>query len=499
MTLPADDSAAAGGGEHTPQLGFAQRSYRARQAGLLFGLPMVLTVLYERGDLSWSSWLLWLGPLLHALVWPHLAWWRARQSRDPFRVEGGNLLADHFLGGAWTALMAFNAVPSLLILALMSMDSVAGCGARLMLRGLLVHALGVLAGVLFYGFDWQPLSSLFVVAASVPMLVHPVAIGFVTNQALRKLQRQREALETLSRIDALSGLANRGHWEVLVRKEFARYRRYGHTATLVMADLDHFKYINDRYGHAAGDEAIRRFAALLGRELRANDTAGRYGGEEFGILLPDTSGEGAREMMTRLRQCLHADPLIDGHVVTASFGVAELTPMLDTCESWMRVADQMLYRAKHAGRDRIVLPGPGGGEVEGRPATGDEDVPPHLAVAAARPDVLRQLLTGIDMSETAFALFDPVDRLVLANAAFIEMYCVPPGDLRFADLMRHCHTHRIGPRIETDDIEAWLAAADSKRRSQPWRSFDVDMMDGRRMRIEETSFGEGWVLTAIRR
>ncbi|MFX6461621.1 hypothetical protein ABTG33_18785, partial [Acinetobacter baumannii] len=88
-------------------------------------------------------------------------------------------------------------------------------------------------------------------------------------------------------------------------------------------------------------------------------------------------------------------------VVTASFGVAELTPMLDTCEAWMRVADQMLYRAKHAGRDRIVLPCPGGGEVDGGPITGEEGMPPHLAVAAARPDVLRQLLTGIDMSETA--------------------------------------------------------------------------------------------------
>lgn len=479
-------------GDATAYLGFARRAYYARMAGLPLGLPMVLSVLYEREAYSL---LLWAGPVLHALLWPHLAWLLARRSTDPFRAEGRNLLVDHLLGGMWTAMIAFNAVPSLLMLAFMTMDSVAGCGPRHMLRGVAVHVAGCVAGGLLYGFAWQPMSSLLTVAAGVPLLLHPVAIGFVTNQALRKLQRRREELEALTRIDALSGLANRGHWESMVRKEFGRYRRYGRPAALVMVDLDHFKHINDRYGHAAGDEAIRRFARLLGRELRVNDTAGRYGGEEFGVLLPDTTGEGARDLMNRLRQCLHSEPLIDGHVVTASFGVAELTPMFEDHEMWMRVADQMLYRAKHGGRDRIVMPGPTSSDGGG--AAVEAGMPPHLAAAAARPDVLRQLLTGIDMSSTAVALFDPLDRLVLANAAFIELYALPGGDIDFAGIMRNCHRHGIGPRIDTDDIDHWLKMADGKRRSQPWRSFDIDMMDGRILTVEETSFGEGWVLTTV--
>ncbi|WP_018413232.1 diguanylate cyclase [Methyloversatilis thermotolerans] len=476
----------------TPYLGFARRSYRARMFGLLLGLPMVLSVLYQRGDYAWA---MWLGPLLHAFVWPHFAWWRARQSSDPFRTEGQHLLADHFFGGVWTAMMAFSAVPSLLMLALMSMDSVAGCGMRLMMRGIACHALGVLFGVLLYGFEWAPMSSLLTVLFSAPMLLHPVAIGYATNQAVRKLQQQREALQRLSRTDALSGLANRGHWEALVRKEFASQRRYGHNVTLVLADLDHFKAINDRHGHAAGDEVIRRFATLLMRELRINDSAGRYGGEEFGILLPDTTAEGARDLMNRLRACLHAEPLIDGEVVTASFGVAELNPLIEDCEAWMRVADQMLYRAKHAGRDRVVLPG-AGLDVTGIEA-GAVRIPSHMAAAALRPEVLRQLLAGLDAGETACALFDPQDRLVFANAAFVSLYAVPQGDITFGGLMRRCHELGVGPRIETQDIAAWLAVADGRRRSQPRRSFEVDMMDGTLFKVEETTSPDGWMLTTL--
>jgi diguanylate cyclase len=152
----------------------------------------------------------------------------------------------------------------------------------------------------------------------------------------------------------LSGLLNRSHWEKLVRAEFARYARSSDPAVLVLADLDHFKRLNDTYGHTVGDDAIRRFAKALKRVLRETDICGRYGGEEFGILLPGTDTAAAREVIERLRRDLHENPMLEGVVVTASFGMVELHREITSVEEWLRVVDKMLYQAKHLGRDRVV-------------------------------------------------------------------------------------------------------------------------------------------------
>jgi diguanylate cyclase len=476
-------------------LNFARRSFLPRMIGLALGFLMVASVLVQRGAPGW----MWIGPALHCFAGPHVAWWLARRAADPREAERRNLLADHFFGGMWTALMAFNVLPAVLTLCLLCMNSMAGGGRALVLRGLLLHGAGIGLGLLVFGVQWEPASTMTTVLASLPVLVmQPIAISLTAHLAINKLQSKRAELEHQGRHDGLSGLFNRAHWESLVELEFDRCKRSAQPAALVLADLDHFKRVNDLHGHAAGDAAIRGFAHLLRQQLRRTDAPGRYGGEEFGMLLPDTTAGAAREVIERLRQRLHDKPLLEGAVVTASFGVAELTPDVESHTEWLRLADQMLYRAKHLGRDRIAVLG----EAEGAPsvAPSPAGTSPHGDCAAALRDsaLLPLLLSGLDLSDAPLALFDPSDRLALANPAFIRLYHVQPEARSFTDIFRHCHAHGMGPRVDSEGgIEAWLRKADAKRRSRPWRSFPVEMVDGRRFWALETSFRDGWVLLTM--
>ncbi|APW37706.1 hypothetical protein RD110_11270 [Rhodoferax koreense] len=463
---------------------FARASYGPRVVGLGLGLLSVAGVLATRE----TPWWVWAGPLLHGLVWPHLAWLWSRHCTDSVRAERRNLVIDHFFGGVWIATMAFNALPSVLMLTLMGMDSMIAGGWRQFARGMLAHAAGMAAGMLVYGAHWAPESDMVQVLACLPLLLlHPISVGQITYRALTKLKRQREELAHLSQHDGLTGLYNRRHWEHMARIEFARFRRSGEIATLVLVDLDHFKRVNDTLGHAAGDTVLRGFAERLQQTLRKTDTPGRYGGEEFGILLPHTGPREASELMQRLQAGLSTDPLLPQRVVTASFGVAALTRDLPNHEAWMRLADQMLYRAKDRGRDCVVTAG------DSRPSPLAPDGSPALRL---REDasVMRRVLAGLNLGDIGAALFDPSDRLVWANAIFLKLYDVSAEARSFAEIMRHCHRRQVGPRIDAEDIDVWLAAADAKRRSRPRRSFSIDMLDGRYFRVEEMSFDDGWLL-----
>ncbi len=156
--------------------------------------------------------------------------------------------------------------------------------------------------------------------------------------------------------DPMTGLANRRSLLARLGTELAGVRRRGSTLSVVMFDLDRFKCVNDRYGHACGDEVIRTAAAVLERELRANDVAGRLGGEEFVAVLPDTALDEARRVADRIRQAT-ADASTDcaglAIRVTVSAGVAEHSDV-ESIDSLLSRADAALYAAKAAGRDRVA-------------------------------------------------------------------------------------------------------------------------------------------------
>lgn len=174
----------------------------------------------------------------------------------------------------------------------------------------------------------------------------------------RALERANEQLAKLSMTDRLTGLLNRGTWENLVDAEYERFRRYSQATSLVMLDIDHFKSVNDNYGHLAGDEAIRQAAAVIKNSIRQSDSAGRYGGEEFGIVLPETDAENARAICERIRQTVEK-LVIDtppGTIrFTVSLGICQLTGAPENYMQWMQKADEALYQAKEGGRNRVVV------------------------------------------------------------------------------------------------------------------------------------------------
>ena len=475
-------------------MSFARRSHYARTVGMALGFLMGAAVLYQNGAPLW----VWIGPALHCFLVPHVGWWLARRSPNPRNAERRNLLIDQFLSGMWMAPIQFSVLPSVLALTVTSMDTMVGGGMRLLWRGLAIQALGVGAGVLVYGFQWQPQSSMLTVLACLPVIVlYPFAVGYIAMHAVQRLKVKRLELERLSQHDGLSGLFNRSHWEHLVRAEFARFRRHGEPVVLVLADLDHFKRLNDTHGHAAGDEAIRRFAQSLVRVLRETDVSGRYGGEEFGILLPLTTVDAARDVIERLRRDLHEHPLLEGATVTASFGMVELTRGIDSVEVWLRQVDQMMYQAKNKGRDRVVTL-----DDLTESAFAALDVQP-VRTSYSRLSAVRDLLqlsrltAGLEMGQVPIALFNPADVLAVASPAFVALFHVQAQAGTFDDIIRHCHAHQVGPSITTDDIDAWLRAANAKRRSQVQRNFIIDAIDGRWFRVFETAFSDGWVLMQL--
>lgn len=182
------------------------------------------------------------------------------------------------------------------------------------------------------------------------------------DRANKELAQRREELLALSRTDALTGLYNRRHLEERLHEEFTRSRRYGSPLSLVMLDIDHFKRINDSYGHPFGDEVLRAVARTARARLREVDLLARYGGEELCALLPETSPEDARVVCERVREAIASIELehqtVDGLRqpvrCTASIGVASLpSPTLASAEALMRAADECLYAAKGAGRNRV--------------------------------------------------------------------------------------------------------------------------------------------------
>ena len=178
------------------------------------------------------------------------------------------------------------------------------------------------------------------------------------TRAERAVQVLQEELREQSTHDALTGLYNRRFLDEFFGRELLLAKRGGHPVSVIMGDLDHFKAVNDRYGHLAGDEVLRVFGTLLTNNARASDIVCRYGGEEFLLVLPGMTTEGAVERAEQLRQAMAATPVSNGVsriTVTASFGVATFPTHGRTTDELIAAADRALYSAKAEGRNRVNL------------------------------------------------------------------------------------------------------------------------------------------------
>ena len=182
----------------------------------------------------------------------------------------------------------------------------------------------------------------------------------VTDVATNRnqLQTANTQLQKLSSTDSLTGLYNRGHWDELLKLEFARHCRYGAMSSLVMIDIDKFKFVNDSYGHQAGDYVIRRIADIIRQHARDADVAGRYGGEEFTVLLPDTDKVGAKVFCERVREAVEAETFeYEGQAIrcTVSLGVADLSEPASDPKALVERADKAMYVSKKNGRNQVSV------------------------------------------------------------------------------------------------------------------------------------------------
>jgi len=175
------------------------------------------------------------------------------------------------------------------------------------------------------------------------------------DAAYKELETTNSRLKEFSFKDDVTGLYNRRFFSIRLEEEISRYRRFNHPVSVVLLDLDGFKDVNDRLGHAAGDEILRDIAQILLKHSRGINVISRYGGDEFVVLLVETPKAGARLYADRIRQVVSTYPFSHGCRITASFGVSSLPEDVAAApDDIVKTADEALYAAKRAGKNKVA-------------------------------------------------------------------------------------------------------------------------------------------------
>lgn len=325
-----------------------QRVYRFRVLGLgLSGLPIAVGLWEQQ-----AAWPLWAAMLFSTFLWPHVAWWRARSSRDPYRTEIDNLIADSVQSGFYAGVLQFNPLVSALLLTIATMDKINSGVRGLWLRSIPGLVLGLLVGAVITGFRVNLETSLPLVLACLPILIiHTTAVSLNGAALMRRVHLQNKRLDEIGRVDSLTGVSRRGYWEMQAAEILALARAQGTPASLLLLDVDRFKNINDVHGHAAGDELLRAVGGVLARVFAGQGQCGRIGGDEF-VVACQLDRERAADLADALRGALLAVELpgLPGLRCSVSCGIAELTEDIGDLQAWMVAADRAMYNAKRASR-----------------------------------------------------------------------------------------------------------------------------------------------------
>jgi diguanylate cyclase len=352
--------------------GLARRTYLPRTVGLGIGALCAGAGLYQANAPTW----VWGVMLGYCFAWPHLALWISLRSATPYETERRNLLVDSVAGGVWPVAMAFNVLPSVLLLAALAMNNFATGGGRLFIKGLVAHLAGAGAALLLVGVKFQPETNFMTVLLCVPfLLTYPLVLGVVMYRLSIELSRRKDelvlekrradeanlakarVLADLASRDELTGLFNRRHISEVLEQQRMACQRSGEGFAVALVDLDHFKRVNDTHGHAAGDRVLRAFAEEAGAAMRGTDTIGRWGGEEFLIIFPgntaDEAAQGAARLCERVAAAVVAAPGGEALSFTVSIGLTEHLPP-ESVEATVERADRAMYQAKSQGRNRVV-------------------------------------------------------------------------------------------------------------------------------------------------
>jgi diguanylate cyclase len=353
-------------------LGLARRTYLPRAVGLGIGALCAGAGFYQAGAPAW----IWVVMISYCCAWPHAAYQISIRAASPFHAERRNLLIDSFAGGVWPVAMAFNVLPSVLLLAALAMNNFATGGAKLFGKGVLAHLAGAGVAILALGLKFQPETNFLTLLLCVPFLLsYPLVLGVVMYRLSIELSRRKHELVAekrradeanlaktriladLASRDELTGLFNRRHMTELLAQQRLAFKRAGDGFAVALVDLDHFKRINDTHGHAVGDSVLRAFAEHAGAAMRGTDTIGRWGGEEFIVVYSRSSAheaaQGAARLCERAAAAVVTTPSGQALSFTVSIGVTEHVPP-ESIDALVERADRAMYEAKSQGRNRVI-------------------------------------------------------------------------------------------------------------------------------------------------
>lgn len=300
---------------------------------------------------------LWAFVVVSALLWPHIAFLHANRKRDQFRAEYANRVIDALILGCWVPIMQWSVLPSLCIVAICAADRHYIGLKKQWLQSLLALLMGMICTHIWLQPDMNWTASIWVQLSLLPLiLMHTVYASWSTKRMVRTLAKQNLQLQVLGRIDPLTTVYSRDYWWQKARAALRAHRTARETASLLIIDIDHFKQINDLYGHIVGDAVLQVIGLNIRQCLRSQDAAGRYGGDEFTVLCKNAGVEVAYAVALRIRDQV-AGIRIREHPelrVSASIGVAAAEARFTSVKDWIEAADSALYNAKQAGRDQVI-------------------------------------------------------------------------------------------------------------------------------------------------
>jgi diguanylate cyclase (GGDEF)-like protein len=360
-----------------------QTNFRLRAGSFALLFVSVALDWYVKGATA----TMWVLLALQFLVYPQLMHWRARLSKVQHETEMNNLLIDSFLVGVWVALLQFALWPSFALWVGSTLNITVVRGWKGLRNGTCMFVAGILLSVLLFGWRFAPDTGLpTTLLLMFGLAFYLLALANASNNRNVKLRQTREQLrlgeqamqasnaileQRLAEIqilqdrlkeqalrDPMTGLFNRRYLDTIVPHELARCSREKLPLCVMMIDLDHFKTVNDTYGHQGGDEVLKALAELLLASVRASDVACRYGGEEFLLLLPNMSADNAVTRAEHWRAAFAATTVNFGGAAiqaTLSIGIALYPEEGGTADELTRCADLALYEAKKRGRNRVVL------------------------------------------------------------------------------------------------------------------------------------------------
>lgn len=301
----------------------------------------------------------WILVVSSCLFWPVTAYAHTFFTKNSYLGEWRNIHIDAVLCGTFAAILGFPLAPTCFLFMITAMVFISIAGLAGLLRSLMLFFAAAVAVHVSRGGEIQLATSLDVLAVTLGCIIaFSFYHSFVAYNVMQRRKKQSALLEEISRLDGLSGLHNRGYWESAVQREFDECALSSKSSVILLIDIDHFKQINDGKGHVVGDTVIGVLGRMIKQSIRPQDIAGRYGGDEFGIILCDIDVERASEIAERLRENIYKNSCDENGVgihFTVSVGVQGFSNAFKAYSSWVAAADDSLYAAKDSGRNRVFV------------------------------------------------------------------------------------------------------------------------------------------------